>query len=48
MFKLEGERVGMAFSEDLLHWEKRPESPTSEAAPDYYEITSPGQRILTH
>ena len=42
------QRVGMAFSEDLMHWEKRPENPTSQAHPNYYEITSTGQRTLSH
>ena len=30
------QRVGMAFSEDLIHWEKHPE-PVLEADPRYYE-----------
>ncbi len=42
------QRVGMAFSNDLVYWEKRPENPTSEADRNYYEITSTGQRTLTH
>ena len=42
------QRVGMAISDNLMTWEKLPENPTSEADPDYYEITSTGQRTLTH
>ena len=42
------QRVGMAWSDDLVHWEKLPENPTSEADPAFYEIESTGQRSLTH
>ena len=42
------QRVGMAFSRDLQHWEKLPENPTSVAAARYYEIVSSDQRTLTH
>ena len=42
------QRVGMAFSHDLQHWEKLAENPTSVAAAHYYEIVSTGQRTLTH
>ena len=42
------QRAGMAHSEDLVHWEKLPQNPTTEADPRYYEIESTGQRTLTH
>jgi hypothetical protein len=32
------QRVGIAVSDDLEHWEKLPENPTSEAAGEFYEL----------
>ena len=42
------QRVGMAFSTDLYHWEKIPENPVTEASAQYYELMSTGKRIKVH
>ena len=42
------QRVGMAFSRDLHHWEKIEENPVSEAAPPHYELMSTGKRVMVH
>jgi beta-fructofuranosidase len=42
------QRIGMAVSDDLEHWEKLLENPTGGADAAYYEIVSTGQRTLTH
>ena len=42
------QRVGMAFSPDLHHWEKIDENPVAEASPPHYELMSTGKRVMVH
>jgi beta-fructofuranosidase len=42
------QRVGMAVSDDLMHWRKLPESPVSEPDPAHYELAGSGQRAVVH
>ena len=42
------QRVGMAFSADLHHWEKIDRNPVTEAAPPHYELLSSGKRVMVH
>ena len=42
------QRVGMAYSTDLYHWEKLPENPVTEASTDYYEQMATGKRVKVH
>ena len=42
------QRVGMAFSPDLHHWEKIDENPVTESSPQHYELMSTGKRVMVH
>ena len=42
------QRVGMAYSADLYHWEKIPENPITEASADNYELMATGKRVKVH
>lgn len=42
------QRAGVAFSDDLIHWEKLPGNPVTQAGPPHYEQMSSGQRKMVH
>ena len=42
------QRCGLAVSDDLETWERRPQNPVSEAGPPFYECMSTGERQMVH